>query len=176
VEPGEGEADAPEQILGPTEGAPSLSLAAAVRLALGQNFGLLDSADAVSASRFQERAALGQFFPTLTPVFLRSDDRSVFGLDFAQKLPWTGGTVSAIGRHFSEPDADAPWSRTTELRLVLTQPLLRGVGPNATFFELTNARRLVQGQERAFALSKQRLAVDVAAACRARGVAASICG
>jgi outer membrane protein TolC len=38
------------------------------------------------------------------------------------------------------------------------------VGPNATFFDLTNARRAVQGQERSVALAQQRLAVEVAAA------------
>jgi outer membrane protein TolC len=156
--------DVAERIVGPTEGAPTLSLAAAVRLALEQNFGLLDSVDALSASLWQEKAAVGQFYPTVTPIFLRSDDRTVFGVDFAQKLPWTGGSVSATGRYLTQPTADAPFPKTSDLRLVLTQPLLRGVGPNATFFELKNARRAVQGQERSLVLAKQRLAVEVAAA------------
>jgi outer membrane protein TolC len=59
---------------------------------------------------------------------------------------------------------DAPFPRTTDLRLLLSQPLLRGVGPNATYFELRNARRAVQGQERSLMLTRQRTAVDVAAA------------
>ena len=158
------EADVAERIVGPTEGAPTMSLAAAVRFALERNFALLDSVDAVNATRWQERAALGRFYPTVTPVFQRSDDRTVFGVDFAQALPWTGGTVSATGRYLSEPTVDAPFPKTSDLRLLLSQPLLRGVGPNATFFELTNARRAVQGQERSLALSRQRLAVEVAAA------------
>jgi outer membrane protein len=152
------------RIVGPTEGAPTTSLSAAVRLALEQNFGLLDSVDALSASRWGEKAAFGQFLPIVTPVYQRSDGRSVFGVDFAQKLPWTGGTVTATGRYLSEPNVNAPYPKTTDLRLLLSQPLLRGVGPNATFFELTNARRAVQGQERSVALAKQRLAVEVAAA------------
>ncbi len=156
--------DAPERVIGPTEGAPTMSLAAAVRLALGQNFALLDSVDALSSTRWGERSAFGQFYPTVTPVFQRSDDRTVFGVDFAQKLPWTGGTVTATGRYLTEPTADSPFPKTTDLRLLLSQPLLRGVGPNATFFELTNARRAVQGQERSFALTQQRLAVEVASA------------
>jgi len=158
------EGDVAERVVGPTEGAPTMSLAAAVRLALERNFALLDSVDAVSATRWLEKAALGRFFPTVTPVFQRSDDRTVFGVDLAQTLPWTGGTVSATGRYLSEPTVDAPFPKTTDLRLLLSQPLLRGVGPNASFFELTNARRAVQGQERSLALSKQRLAVEVAAA------------
>jgi outer membrane protein TolC len=153
-----------ERIVGPTEGAPTMSLAAAVRLALERNFSLLDSVDALSSSRWQEKAAFGQFLPTVTPIYQRSDDRTVWGVDFAQKLPWTGGTVSATGRYLSESTADAPFPKTTDLRLVLTQPLLRGVGPNATFFDLTNARRGVQGQERSLALAQQRLAVEVASA------------
>ena len=38
------------------------------------------------------------------------------------------------------------------------------MGPNTTFFELTNARRALQGQERTLALARQRTAVEVAAA------------
>jgi outer membrane protein TolC len=153
-----------EEIVGPTPGAPTISLAAAVRLALEQNFALLDSGDALASSRWQEKAAQGQFYPRLTPVFQKADHRSVFGVDFAQKLPWTGGTVTAAGRYLTEPQADAPYPRTTDLRLLLTQPLLRGFGPNATFFELTNARRARQGQERSLELARQRAAVQVAAA------------
>jgi outer membrane protein TolC len=50
-----------------------------------------------------------------------------------------------------------------EVHAVVSQPLLRGAGPNATFFDLTNATRSREGQERAFELARQRLAVDVAA-------------
>jgi outer membrane protein TolC len=160
-EPDEPAASAPA---GPTPGAPTISLAAAVRTALAQGFALLDSRDAVSAMRWREKAAVADFFPSVTPTYLRGEGRDVFGLDLSQRLPWTGATLTAAGRYFSEPQADAPFPRTTDLRLVLRQPLLRGVGPNATFFELRNARRAVEGQERSLELSRQRTAVDVAAA------------
>jgi outer membrane protein len=153
-----------ESMVGPTEGAPTMSLGAAVRLALERNFLLRDSVDALGASRWQEKAAFGQFLPTVTPIYQHSEDRTIWGVDLAQKLPWTGGTVTATGRYLSEPTTDNPFPKTTDLRLLLTQPLLRGVGPNATFFELTNARRAVQGQERSLALAEQRVAVEVAAA------------
>jgi outer membrane protein TolC len=153
-----------EQVVGPTPGAPRIGLDAAVRLALQQNFGILDSADSVSASRFQESAARGEFLPRITPLYQRTDDSSLFGIDVAQKLPWTGGIVTATGRYLSQPEADAPFPKTTDLRLLLSQPLLRGFGPNATFFDLTNAKRARVGQERSFALARQRLAVTVAAA------------
>jgi outer membrane protein TolC len=50
------------------------------------------------------------------------------------------------------------------MRLVLSQPLLRGLGPNATFYELRNARRARTGQERRLELTRQQLAVEVAQA------------
>jgi outer membrane protein TolC len=135
-----------------------------VRTALAQGFALLDSRDAVSASRWREKAAVADFFPAVTPTYQRGEGRDVFGVDLSQRLPWTGGTLTAAGRYLSEPQVDAPFPRTSDLRLVLTQPLLRGVGPNATFFELRNARRAVEGQERSLELGRQRTAVDVAAA------------
>lgn len=150
--------------MGPTPGAPTIGLAVSVKLALEQNFGILDSADSVAASRFQESAARGEFLPRVTPLYQRSDDRSLFGVDVSQKLPWTGGSVTASGRYVSEPSADAPFPKTTDLRLLLSQPLLRGFGPNATFFDLQNAKRARLGQERSLALARQRLAVAVAAA------------
>ena len=158
------EPKAPERVVGPTPGAPTIGLGAAVRTALAQGFTLLDSQDAVAASRWREKAAVAEFFPSVTPIYQRGEGRTAFGVDLSQRLPWTGGTLTATGRYLSEPEADTPFPRTTDLRLLLTQPLLRGLGPNATFFELTNARRALQGQERTLALTRQRTAVEVAAA------------
>lgn len=151
-------------IVGPTPGAPTLDLARAVSLALERNFALLDSKDSVSASIWQEQAARGRFFPQIVPLYQRGEDRSVFGLDLQQQLPWTGGSLTATGRYSTEPGTDAPFPRTTDLRLLLSQPLLRGFGPNATFFDLTNARRARTGQERSFELSRQRILIQVASA------------
>jgi outer membrane protein TolC len=153
-----------ERLVGPTPGAPTISLGQAVRLAVEQNFSLLDSGDSLTASRYQESATRAQFLPELTPVFQRQGDRSLYGLDVAQRLPWSGGTVTAAGRYTSEPTADAPFPKTTDLRLLLTQPLLRGFGPNATYFDIRNATRARIGQERSLTLARQRLAVEVAAA------------
>jgi outer membrane protein TolC len=152
--------------VGPSPGVPTLDLAAAVRLALVHNFALLDSAAFLTASRWQESSVSGQFLPQVVPLFQRGDGRTLFGLDVSQKLPWTGGTLVASGRYASEPDTglEAPYPRTTDLRLLLSQPLLRGAGPNATYFDLTNAQRAVVTQERSFELARQRLAVEVAAA------------
>ncbi len=149
----------------PTPGAPTLDLAGAVRLALERNFSLRDSSDAVSSARWQESAARGEFLPQVVPTFERGEGRTLVGLDVSQRLPWTGGTLVASGRYLSQPDTDldAPYPRSGDLRLLLSQPLLKDAGPNATYFNLTNAERVVAGQERSYELARQRLAVQVAA-------------
>ena len=163
--PETGEADATiERIVGPTPGAPTLSLAAAVRRALERSFSLLDAADAVVGARWQEKTALGPFLPRVTPRYEHSDQSTVWGADVAQLVPWSGATLNASGRYSSQPQAETPYGKTTQLSLLLTQPLLRGFGPNASFFELRNARRALLAQQRGYALARQRAAIDVARA------------
>ncbi len=146
---------------GPPPGTPTISLDAAVRLALERNFALLDSDDVLAGALWAERTARSRFLPSLTPLYQRAEERSLYELDLAQQLPFTGGRLGASGRYQTDPGRDAPYPRTTDLRLQLTQPLLRGFGPNASLFELRNARRLRVGQERAVALARQRVVIDV---------------
>jgi outer membrane protein TolC len=154
----------PEESLPP--GTPTIALSRAVAMALERNFGVLNAADAVATLRLREGVTRAQFYPKLTPSYRRSADDSLFGLDAEQKLPWTGGTLtaSALMRSTFEgatgPDV-GPFPRTSDLRLLLTQPLLRGFGPNATFYDLRASRRSREGQERQYELGRQRLAVDV---------------
>jgi outer membrane protein TolC len=153
-----------ERSVGPTPGAPTIDLAAAVRLALGQAFVLLDSQDAVAASRWRERTAFADFLPAVTPLYQRGEGRNVFGADFSQKLPWTGGTVTASGRYLSEPTVDAPFPRTTDLQAAADAAAAARRGPERHLLRARNARRAVQGQERSLMLARQRTAVEVAAA------------
>ena len=154
----------PEEALPP--GTPTIALAKAVGIALERNFTVLNSADAVTTSRLREGVTRAQFYPKVTPRYARSADDSLFGLDATQKLPWTGGTLTAAALMRSTfegatgPDI-SPFPRTSDLRLVLTQPLLRGFGPNTTFYDLRASRRSREGQERQYELGRQRLAVDV---------------
>jgi outer membrane protein TolC len=149
----------------PAPEARKLSLAEAVALALRGNFGLLSAADGVASARLSESASKAQFYPKLTPRYQRGPDEArSFGLDAAQRLPWSGASLTASGSFFSNPSSDSAASRTTDLRLVLTQPLLRGFGPTATYFDLRNSRRGREAQERQFSLARQRLAVEVAGA------------
>lgn len=156
---GEGREEA-DTVAGPTPGAPTIGLATAVALGLEHNRSLLSAADGVTAARTNEAVSRAAFYPKLTPSYARSEDTSTYGLEASQKLPWSGASVSASAAYTTEPSTSA-LPRTTDLRVSVTQPLLRGFGPTATHFELTNSRRARQSRERSFELSRQRLAVDV---------------
>lgn len=153
-----------EEVIGPGLGAPTVSLTEAVRIALERNFGILGSADSVLASRYRESAAKAQFYPRITPRYQRNAGTDLVGLDITQRLPWSGATLTAAGTLTGTPENQNPFPRASDIRLVVTQPLLRGFGPNATFYDLENSRRGRIAQERSFELSKQRLAVQVTAA------------
>ena len=168
--PEEAQAPAPvaypedELVVGPTPGAPTISLAAAVNAALERNFGLLAAADSVQSSRYQESAAESQFHPQLTPRYQRAADSSLFGLEASQRVPWTGASITASGTFRSLPGDAGGLPRSSDVRVAVSQPLLRGIGPTYTQFDLTNSRRARQNQERSFELARQRLAVDLTAA------------
>ena len=151
-----------EEVVGPAPGAATVSLADAVDIALKKNFGLLTSADSVQSARINYSAARAQFYPQLIPSYSRAPGSSSFGLEASQRLPWTGGSLSATALMTSVPGADLALTRSTGMQFLLRQPLLRGFGPNAAHYALRNSRRAQQAQERSFELGRQRLAVDVA--------------
>ena len=150
--------------IGPAPGAATLSLAQAVQSALTGNFTLLDSSETVQSARLRYGAAIAQFYPQVTPRYARGEGEQSFTLDASQRLPWTGGSVTATGNLRTRPDEVSPAPRSADFGLTLTQPLLRGAGPNWTFFDLRNTRRAQVSSERAFDLARQQVAVDVARA------------
>jgi outer membrane protein TolC len=147
--------------IGPAPGAATLSLAQAVATALSGNFGLISSAESVQAARLRYRSAVAQFYPQLTPRYLHGEDERTFAVDASQKLPWTGGSVTANSALRTRPEDVSPAPRSADFILTLTQPLLRGVGPNATFFNLRNSRRSRAASERGLELARQQVAVEV---------------
>jgi outer membrane protein TolC len=153
-----------EEPVQPAPGATTMSLGTAVATALEQNFGLLTAADNVSTSRMHETNARANFYPRLVPAY----GQNVFGpsveVDLRQKLPWTGASLSGEAAFRSSIDGADALPRTSNARLVLTQPLLRGLGPNAAHFELRNSQRGRESQERAFQLTRQRVAIQVTTA------------
>jgi outer membrane protein len=155
----------PEEAVGPAPGAPTLTLDAAVRIALERNFALLNSADSVQSARYRESAARGQFYPQVIPRYQHGPTGSAFGLDVSQRVPWSGATVTATGLLTSlASETLSPFPKSTDVRLVVSQPLLRGFGPNTTFYDLRNSERSRIGQQRTYEVNRQRLAVQVAAA------------
>ena len=163
-----------EEVIGPGLGAPTVSLTEAVRIALERNFGILGSADSVLASRYRESAAKAQFYPRITPRYQRNAGTDLVGLDITQRLPWSGATLTAAGTLTGTPENQNPFPRASDIRLVVTQPLLRGFGPNATFYDL---QQQPPGPDRPGALlrafERQRLAVQVTAAFYQRDRAAA---
>jgi outer membrane protein TolC len=155
-------AAAEEEVVGPAPGVTTISLARAVGVALKKNYGLLSSADSVQTARVNYLAARAQFYPQLIPSYSRASGQSSFALEASQRLPWTGGSISASALTRSMPGTDLAVTRSTGMQFVLRQPLLRGLGPNAAHYGLRNSRRAQQAQERLYELSRQRLAVDVA--------------
>jgi outer membrane protein len=149
---------------GPAPGARTLSLGAVVALALERNFQILDQADSVAAAGFRLGAARAQFFPQLTPRFARTSDGTTFGLDVAQKLPWSGATLEGVAAFTSNEQSDNPVARSAAATLLVRQPLLRGAGPNATFYDLRNSRRGRETQKRGYELGRQRLAIQATSA------------
>ncbi len=155
-----------EEAEGPTPGSITVSLAEAVAIALERNYGLLSSGDSVLSARFRESASRAQFYPKLTPRYQQSENDSALELDASQRLPWSGGSItgSATLRQFDATDAGTPAGKGTDFRSTLNQPLLRGFGPNTTFYDLRNSVRSRIAQERFYELARQRLAVEVTSA------------
>lgn len=153
-----------DEAVGPAPEAETVGLPQAVAIALERNYALLGKADDLQRARLTYGDALAQFYPKLTPSYRRSSDDSSFGVELSQKLPWTGGSVTGSAGLDRLPQDKAPFDRTSDLGLTLTQPLLRGLGPNAAFFDLRNSRRAKIAQERDFELQKQRLLIQVAEA------------
>lgn len=150
--------------IAPTEGSertPVVGLANAVALALDGNFALRSQADSVTSARYSEAASRARFLPKLTPSYRTGADTRAFALEASQAVPWTGGTISAdaVFRHNEVDDLNG-----SDLRLTVSQPLLRGFGETVATFDVRNAERSREGQERSYVLARQRLAIDVAEA------------
>jgi outer membrane protein TolC len=154
----------PAELVGPTPGARTMSLGEAVAIALEHNFSLLSSADQWRDAQLGYSVAVAEFFPKLTPRYTRADDDTSFGMLATQRLPWTGATILADAGFATRLDALAPLPRSSNLRLEVSQPLLRGFGPNASFYDLRNSRRAREGSERSLELRRQQVALDVAQA------------
>jgi outer membrane protein TolC len=142
-------------------GAPRISLVDAVALALVDNFSLRSQADAVTSARYSEAASRARFHPKFTPSYSTGAGARALTLEASQAVPWTGGSVTAAAA-VRQATADDLTSSASDLRLTVSQPLLRGFGETVATFDVRNSERTVESQERSFVVARQRLAIEVA--------------
>ena len=149
---GSGVATAPEFI----------TLENAWRAGLRDGFTIASARDALRAADIGAFQAQSRFFPKITPSYFHGPNQSGWSIAASQAIPWLGGDIRAerITRTFE--GILTPSTRATDTALTWTQPLLRGFGPNASLYDLRNARRAREAQERNLVLSKQRFMVEVA--------------
>ena len=140
---------------------PIVSVGEALRAALERNPDLLNNLDALVTAQIAERGIASTFLPQVTPFF--STDRvrdssqrtESYGISASELFPFgtqVEGTAS-VTRAPGVP-ADNPYS--SDYRVTLTQPLLRGADPAVTREPLREARRSVSGSARAFEIARRR--------------------
>jgi outer membrane protein len=141
-----------------------ISLEDAWRAGLRGSFTLADARDSVRAASILEFDAKSRFFPKVTPSYFKGPTDHGWSIEASQTLPWLGGELRAQRTTRTFDGVDSPAVQLNDTSFTWSQPLLRGAGPNASLYELRNARRFRESQERALVLSKQRLMIEIARA------------
>lgn len=139
-----------------------LSLEEAWRLGLRQSFAIAFARDSLRAADIGAFQARSRFFPKLTPSYFRGANDRGWSIAASQAVPWLGGELQAERVSRVYEGILTPAVRTTDTSFTWTQPLLRGAGPNASLYDIRNARRARAAQERNLLLAKQRYMVEIA--------------
>ncbi|MEO8360219.1 MAG: TolC family protein [Vicinamibacteria bacterium] len=134
------------------------------RVGLREGFAIASARDSVRTADIQVLAARSEFFPKITPSFSRRENERSWSITGYQALPGLGGALLAERTSRTFEGVQTPAFRLSDTSFMWSQPLLRGLGPNASLYGLRNARRVRQAQERNLILSKQRFMVDIARA------------
>ena len=132
------------------------------RAGLREGFAIAFARDSLRAAEIQEFTALSRFLPKITPSFFRGPNEHGWSIAASQALPWLGGEVRAERSARTFDGIQTPAIRTSDTSLTWAQPLLRGLGPNASLYDLRNARRAREAQERSLVIAKQRFMVEIA--------------
>lgn len=141
-----------------------LTLDDAWRKGLVEAFSIAGARDALRAASIAEVQARSRFFPKLTPSYERGPNERGWTIAGSQALPWLGGSVEASRSTRTYDGVPAIGQKATDTSFSWTQPLLRGLGPNASLYDLRNSRRGRIAQERNLTLARERYLVDVARA------------
>jgi outer membrane protein TolC len=145
---------------------PVLSIGEVMRSAIRWNPDLLDSSDVFLSAQVNERGVASTFWPQVTPFF--STDRAPdgfrtrsYGLTASQQFlvgPLLEG--SAIVTR-AEATVDVPEPYTSDFRISLTQPLLKGLDPAVTGEPLREAKRGTSTANRQLEIARRRTVVSV---------------
>ncbi len=146
----------------PAQAPQFIRLEDAWRIGLKESFSMANARDAVRAADIGKFQAMSRFFPKVTPSYFQGPSESGWSIAASQALPWLGGELHAERNSRTFEGVLTPAARATDTSFTWSQPLLRGLGPNASLYDLRNARRAHQAQERSLVLAKQRFMVDVA--------------
>lgn len=154
--------------LGAQQPVASLRLRQAIAEALTASPLLRTAADQTETAEIRRRLAASRFALKISPTFSTGADPSIsgqrsVGFGASRRLP-TGTELQATTNSYTYSyGSGGDAFRDTGYSLAISQPLLRGLGPSATF-DLTNARRGVETAERGLDDARQQLIVSVAQA------------
>jgi outer membrane protein len=146
---------------------PVLSVGEIMRSALRQNPDLLDSRDAVISAQVNERGVASSYVPQVTPFFNSDRDAETgfrtrsYGLTASQQFlfgPLLEGSAT-VTRSDVAVDPTQPYA--SDLRLSLTQNLLRGLDPATVGEPLREAKRGTSTASRSFEISRRRTVLSV---------------
>jgi len=152
----------------------TLTLAEAVAEALVRNDRIVNQEDAIDAAGLAVRQARSRFQPKLVPNIQGSFGQTnvanqTYRLDLSQRF--TTGTEVRMGVGASTAQIPAAADDGGDVRfynadttLIVSQPLLRGMGPTVTRRSLASAELRLRDAARQKTLVEQQVAVDVAAA------------
>jgi outer membrane protein TolC len=151
----------------PPPAGPVLTLEAAVAQALERNDRLIGVYENLAQADLSVKLARSEFRPKLTPNILGSFGQTnaanqTYQVDLSQKLT-TGTELRASVAAASNRDLSGTFYNT-DMRVSLSQPLLRGFGRAAARRGLSSAEARLADLTRERALAEQQVSVEVAAA------------
>ena len=141
----------------------SVTLEDAWRMGLRDGFTIASARDSLRAAEIGVFQARSRFLPKVTPSFFNGQNERGWSIGASQTLPWLGTEVRADRSTRTYEGILTPAARITDTSVTISQPL-RALGPNASLYDLRNARRAREAQERSLILTKQRYLVEIARA------------
>jgi outer membrane protein TolC len=145
----------------PPSSSPLLSIGQALRSALQQNPDLANASDLLAFAHVAERGVASTFLPQATPFFSAERSRQqglrteTYGVSASEQFPF-GPLVEGLASVTRSPVDSPETPYSSDYKLTLTQPLLRGADPAVTAEPLRQARRSTLAQARAVEIARRR--------------------